>query len=136
MCKACKGYDGKVFETGDFKSAKCICIQEEEYCNFGRIAPDTTMHGWVRIPVWDWNIRGGKVFCSEDCEDDCEIDISKFPKWAIEELAKLGVTPSNPMPSNEPKNMPDAPTITGENFEEEMKKLKALLDQKKNGGIK
>ena len=66
-----------------------------------------------------------------------EIDISKFPKWAIEELAKLGVTPSNPMSSsNEPKNMPDAPIITGENFEEEMKKLKALINEKKNGGVK
>ncbi len=130
MCRACRGYDEKVFETEDFKSAKCICIQEEEYCHFGRIAPDITMQGWVRIPAWDWNIRGGKVVCSEDCGDDCEIDISVFPKWAIDELAKLGITPSNQISSsNKPKNMPDAPTITNENFDEEMKKLKGLLDE-------
>ncbi len=92
MCKACKGYDEKVFETEDFKSAKCICIQEEEYCNFGRLVPNIGMNGWDKLDG-PWNIRGGKVVCTEDCGDDCEIDISKFPKWAIDELAKQGVVP-------------------------------------------
>ena len=94
MCEACKGFDVNVFETGEFETSPCICTKEEEYCNFGRLSQGVCEVGeWEVHDESEWNIEDGKVKCTEDCWNDCEVDITKFPKWAQEELAKLGVLP-------------------------------------------
>ena len=102
---------------------------------------------WIPVAAmldFDNGVRGIKAL---------ECPIGRTGKGGIH-LLDLGGDPDNPsltttmMPisqvepytsqkqsssSGEPKNVPDAPVITAENFDEEIKKLKELLEKKKGG---
>ena len=63
------------------------------------------------------------------------ISTTMMPLSQVEPYSPSKKTP-NVEPEIKPEAQPKEPLITAENFEEEMKKLKALLDEKKNGGVK